>query len=91
MTGLPSRRIRGLRRAGALLLCGSLAAAAAGAGDEPPTAPTPRADRRWEGLVRRQDGIVFRSRRPGRETTDVFAAVVEIAPAAAHETAAGAP
>ncbi len=125
--------------------------------EEPPAAPVARADRKWEGIVRRRDGLLLRGRwRPGtltlREETlrfadgkdpgwsllvpvsrivshrrvcrnpqadatcfewslrtkdgdryvfrdgrrpgainELFAALVEIAPAAAHETATGSP
>jgi len=58
------RRIRGPRATGALLLSGLLAAAAH-AGTPEPT-PTPslaaRADRRWEGVVRRQKGLALAGR-----------------------------
>ena len=62
MTDAAPRARRGLRAAGALFLWGLLAAAPAPSA-EPPAAPV---DRRWEGLVRRQDGLLLWGRwRPG--------------------------
>lgn len=47
----------------------------------------------FEWSLRTKDGdqYVFRSRRPGNGPSEVFAALLEIAPAAAHVTAAGMP
>lgn len=147
---------RGLRAAGALFLWGLLATVTAPSA-EPPIVPAAVADRKWEGLVRRQDGLllwgrwrtgtltlreetlrwtdgkdpgrnlvlpvariashrrvcrdpllaatcfewslrtkdgeryVFRSGRRDGAAGEVFAVIVEIAPAASRETAVGAP
>jgi hypothetical protein len=51
---------RGLRAAGALFLWGLLATVPAPAlATEPPVAPAAPADRKWEGLVRRRDGLLL--------------------------------
>lgn len=66
MTDAIPRARRGLRTTGALFLWGLLIAAPAPSA-EPPGVPASPADRNWEGLVRRQDGLLLWGRwRVGR-------------------------